>query len=190
MGLFNFGKSEDQLIAEAYNKVGGASMVSCKVVVGTYGNDDIVAGAMMGETGKLIAMNNYGNPKWESSVLEFHVNGIVFTNPGWSIMYDDIIDLKLTRQGIRHSEMTMFLSDGNRIVCEMEKYELIASVQRMTELKTEYLERMEQERLEQEKQEVEKEESNDADRLLRAAELYERGLLTEDEFEELKKKLL
>ena len=115
MGLFD-NKTEEQLIIEAYNKVAGVSMVNCKVVVGTYGNEDIIAGAMIGETGKYLAMANYGNPKWENSVLEFHVNGVVFTNPGWSIMYHDIIDLKIARDGFRHSELLFSLSDGGKVL--------------------------------------------------------------------------
>ena len=189
MGLFD-NKTEEQLIIEAYNKVAGVSMVNCKVVVGTYGNEDIIAGAMIGETGKYLAMANYGNPKWENSVLEFHVNGVVFTNPGWSIMYHDIIDLKISRDGFRHSELLFSLSDGGKVLCEVGKYEGPATIRRINELREDYLKRIDEEEKEAEKEREQEKYDKNMDRLLRAAELHERGLLSQEEFEDIKTKVL
>lgn len=184
MGLFN-NKTEEEKIIEAYNRVAGASMVDCKVVTGTHGTDEIIAGAMIGETGKLIGMANYGKPKYENSVLEFHINGIVFTNPGWSIMYHDITQFQIIDR-FRHADVIIRLSDGGKIVCEMLKYDAYAAQRRIEELKADYMKRMAEE--EQVKQEELKEAEKDKnmDRLLRAAELHERGLLDDEEFQEIK----
>lgn len=189
MGLFNNNVSEEDKIIQAYNKVAGASMVECKVAIGTHGADEIIAGAMIGETGKLIGMANYGKPKYERSVLEFHVNGIVFTNPGWSIMYHDLTSFNITDR-FRHADVTIRLSDGGQIVCEMLKYEAYAARKRIKELKNDYMERVAKEEAEKQIELDNQEQDNNIDRVLRAGELHDRGLLSDEEFEDIKNKFL
>ena len=89
MGLFG-NKSDDDKLIEAYNRISSSGVVNCKIYVGRHGADEIVAGAMMGNTGKLIAMNNYGKAKFEHSVLELHINGIAFN---FAMMYDVFCEL-------------------------------------------------------------------------------------------------
>lgn len=188
MGLFN-NKSEEDKIIQAYNKVAGASMVDCKVAIGTHGTDEIIAGAMMGETGKLIGMANYGKPKYERSVLEFHVNGIVFTNPGWSIMYHDLLNFNIA-DGFRHADVTIRLSDGGQIVCQMLRYEAHAAKRRIKELKKDYMERVSIDESEKQEELNNLEQDKNIDRVLRAGELHDRGLLSDEEFEDIKSKFL
>ena len=167
MGLFG-NKSDDDKLIEAYNRISSSGVVNCKIYVGRHGADEIVAGAMMGNTGKLIAMNNYGKAKFEHSVLELHINGIAFTNPGLEIMYHDIREFKIF-DSFRHSDVFITLSNGATLRCEMMKYEAHAVIRRIEELK--------------------KKDKN-MDRLLRAAELHDRGLLSEEEFNEIKDKFM
>lgn len=189
MGLFNNNVGDEEKIIQAYNKVAGVSMVDCKVAVGTHGADEIIAGAMMGETGKLIGMANYGKPKYERSVLEFHINGIVFTNPGWSIMYHDLTSFNITDR-FRHADVVIRLSDGGQIVCEMLKYEAYAARRRIKELKADYMERVAKEEAEKQEELDNQEMDKNIDRVLRAGELHDRGLLSDEEFEDIKNKFL
>ena len=188
MGLFG-NKSDDDKLIEAYNRISSSGVVNCKIYVGRHGADEIVAGAMMGNTGKLIAMNNYGKAKFEHSVLELHINGIAFTNPGLEIMYHDIREFKIF-DSFRHSDVFITLSNGATLRCEMMKYEAHAVIRRIEELKADYLERVKQEELEEQKKLAEDKKDKNMDRLLRAAELHDRGLLSEEEFNEIKDKFM
>ncbi|WP_406535223.1 hypothetical protein, partial [Methanobrevibacter sp.] len=70
MGLFNRKKKKQENTetykpSEEYIQQILTDGVDVEVGMGVHGNDELVAGAMLGSTGKLIAMNNYGKIKYQ-----------------------------------------------------------------------------------------------------------------------------
>ena len=68
MGLFRRNKKEkknnEYVVTEERLTEITHDGVEVQVGMGVHGADEIVAGAMMGNTGKLIAMSNYGKLKY------------------------------------------------------------------------------------------------------------------------------
>lgn len=183
MGLFNNNIDENQVM-ETKNRILNEGRVMCEIVVGTYGNEDIIAGAMIGETGKYLAMANYGKAKWGKSFIEFYKKGIRFSTIGVEFFYDQINDIEITYEGLRHGEMNFHVVTGI-FGCKMKKYDMYATIQIIWELKEKYLQNLAEDENESEK---EKNESN-IDRLIHLGEMHEKGLITDEEFMSMKQQL-
>ena len=217
MGLFNRNKKCPE---EKYQELYDANMQSIEnaayqvlldFVVGQYGNEDIIAGSMMGGTGKLIAMSKYGDLKWEQVTVSLLTYGIQINYMN-IIFYSDIIDvrvgdnggfLNIDKQLIIVTPDESYIFKGNTVFVDVIVDLIVGSRQRYLGwiddglinqgqvLQDGDVDKLDNGECLIPKSQRESDGNMDnTDRLLRAAELYERGLLTEDEFEELKKKLL
>ncbi len=184
MGLFN-NTNDGNKILETKNRILNNRQVLCEIVIGTYGNDDIVAGAMIGETGKYIAMANYGNPKWGKSLIEFYEKGIRFSATGAEFFYDEITDIEILYEGIRHGEMIFHVSNGS-FGCKMKNNEMHATVQIISELKEKYMQSLAEEQIEEDKNEN----KSNIDRLIHLGEMHEKGLISDEEFASMKQQLI
>lgn len=214
MGLFNRNKESDEerynrLLQEAMNNIAAHNfLISLDFAVGEYGNSDVVAGSMIGETGKLIAMSKYGDVKWDSTTIQLHTDGIQIHYNGVGILYSDILNMEWVKPRMSNQkELTVHTRHGDYIF-RSEQVFIDAVINYINLFKERYVgwineglivpgEDLTAEEFQElidgtytPKKQKNDNDSSDADRLLRAAELYERGLLSEEEFTALKKKIL
>ena len=72
MGLFRRKKNKEPVtyqVSEEQIQNLKENGVTVDIAIGYHGADEIVAGAMIGDMGKLIAMGNYGKTKYKSTTL-------------------------------------------------------------------------------------------------------------------------
>lgn len=148
------------------------------VVVGVHGADEIVAGSMIGETGKYIAMANYGNPIWKPTFIYFYDNGIRLSINGSEFLYSEIYNVGVVEKKLFKTIIGIETASG-QINFKTFHDEAIATAELIIELKNQYVEKQ-----------PEREDFSPADELLKYADLYERGFLTEEEFKAKKEELL
>ena len=193
MGLFNRKKkkekTEEYVVPEERIHEIRENGVELEVRVGTHGNDELIAGSMLGSTGKLIAMSNYGNPIFKPTILYFLDNGIRIHYSGEFFDYQEIYKLEKRHVGLVHAEFA-FMTTSGEILLKATNANFLAVMEIFKRDTVAYAKRLEQaEKLQVESEAQDKAES-DVDRLIRLGELHERGLLSDEEFAEAKKKLL
>lgn len=192
MGLFRRNKKEDKkdeyiVTEERLNEIINDG-VDVQVGVGVHGADEIVAGAMMGSTGKLIAMSNYGKLKYTDNRLYFNEDSIMFRT-GEKFMFDEIYRWEKRNVSFIHTEFSLITTSGE-IPLKVTNKDFLAIIKLFEIIPAEYYEKLEA--MEQEAENIEEQNKNesDMDRLIRLGELHERGLLSDEEFAQAKAKLL
>ena len=189
MGLFNRNKNKktpEELLEEARQNIwNNNSIAIVEIAVGTHGEDEIVAGAMMGETGKLIAMANYGKTKWQAVQVQFYEKALHVINYDILIFYDTITHIGITDEGWISSEFVINTNAGDGYLFKGTTTTVKAFISITLELQERYMRTLKEEKSVEQDNDV-----SDVDRLIRLGELYERGLLSDEEFDEAKKKLL
>ena len=219
MGLFNRNKkTPEEEYQEQYNnylaQIEAANyIVRLDFAIGQYGNEDIVAGAMIGSTGKYLMMNKYGDLKWDTTTLAILTDGVEIHYNGAGILYTDILDVQfgetsgflnvekqlilVTRQGnyIFKSNNVFIDVVASFIVGNRERYNgwvndgLISPGENLPPEDWDKL--IMGEPLNREKKDnTNNDDTANVDRVLRAAELHERGLLSDEEFMDIKNKFL
>lgn len=181
--------------------------------IGQYGNEDIIAGSMIGPTGKYLMMSKYGDLKWDTTKVALKAYGVEIHYNGTIIYYSDIIDVRIgdnkgflnvekqlilvTRQGnyIFKSNTVFIDVISSLIVGSRDRYNgwikegLITAGETLKDYEWDMLIRGEPLERENNNEDNDVDAAN-LDRLLRAAELHERGLLTKEEFEEIKNRFM
>lgn len=216
MGLFNRKnkKTPEEEYSELYNdylaRIEAADyLISLNFAIGQYGNEDIIAGSMMGSTGKYLMMGKYGDLKWATTTIALMADGVEIHYNGTNIYYSDIMEVRVgdnrgflnvekqlilvTRQGDYIFKANSVFIDvvANLIVGSRDRYNcwiddgLITAGENLTD--DEWGKLIRGEPLERESNDVD---GANFDRVLRAAELYEQGLLSADEFEEVKSRFM
>ena len=152
MGLFKK-KSDEQLIAEAKEKISTDHSVIIDIPVGKHGADEVVAGAMIGETGKLIAMSKYGKTKWEKVYLQVFDEGLRINYIDFQCPYDQLINIEEIKTGWLDTEAIMHTKFGD-LGFKIYKIDYSAFIELIGELKESYLQKVEanEKQLEIEKQ--------------------------------------
>lgn len=191
MGFFRRNKKEKKepepyVVSEERIQEILSNGVDVEVAVGTHGADEIVAGAMMGETGKLIAMGNYGKLIYKPTVLRFMDDFILFQFNGQQFSYEDIYRWEKRKVGFIHTEFVFLSYSAGEIQLKATHPDFLAIIEVLPRAVEAYVDRVNREFDEAEKA---KHESN-MDRLIGLGELHERGLLSDDEFADAKAKLL
>lgn len=216
MGLFGRKSKEsdeeryNRLVSEAMNTISAHNfLISLDYAIGEYGNDDVVAGSMIGETGKLIAMSKYGDVKWGSTTIQLHTDGVQIHYNGVGILYSDILKMEWVKPRMSNQKELIIHSRHGDYIFRSEQVFMDAVINYINAFKDRYMgwindglivpgEDLSAEEFQAlidgtytpKSQKDTGEVASNTDRLLRAAELFERGLLSEDEFNELKKKLI
>lgn len=215
MGLFNR-KSKEERYKELYDanlaQIKNANyLVRLDFAVGQYGNEDIVAGAMIGSTGKYLMMSKYGDLKWDTTTMALLMDGVEIHYNGTGLYYSDILDVRVSddkglftvdKQLVLVTKKGDYIFKGsvvfvdvivNLIVESRERYlgwvndGLISAGESLSD--DDVVKLINGESLvrdDVDKGKVER----DMDRLIRLGELHERGLLSDEEFAEAKRKLL
>lgn len=194
MGLFRRKKkekkSDEYVVPEERIQEILANGVELQLGVGVHGNDEVVAGAMMGSTAKLIAMNNYGKVKYVPTVLHFYDDYMLFQVNGQKIPMGTIYQWEKRHVGLAHTEFAFLSHSVGEILLKATHSNFLATIEVLKRVSQEYVDRVNREQAEAEKLEEQNKAESDMDRLIRLGELHERGLLSDEEFEEAKKKLL
>lgn len=220
MGLFNRGnkKTPEEEYQEQYNnylaQIEAANyLVSLDFAIGQYGNEDIIAGSMIGSTGKYLMMSKYGDLKWDTTTMALKTDGVEIHYNGVGILYSDILEVRIgdnkgflnvekqmilvTRQGnyIFKSNTVFIDVITNLIVGSRDRYNQWIKDGLITpgeDLSVEEFDKLIRgEPLDRKNSNSENEnKGDDIDRVLRAGELHERGLLSDEEFEDIKNKFL
>ena len=189
MGLLNGNKSEAQKIEEERIKILNEGQVFIHLAVGTHGADEIVAGAMMGETGKYLAMAKYGKTKWEPTYLLISNEGIQVDYTCAFYYYNEINSIKETHSGWLDTEFILNTTKG-RISFKLYGPTFKALKIIISDLKEKYLAQLEQEKINHEQKESHQESEQKVDRLIELGKMYENGLLSEEEFASMKQDIL
>ena len=192
MGLFRRNKKEDKkdeyiVTEERLNEITNDG-VDVQVGIGVHGADEIVAGAMMGSTGKLIAMSNYGKLKYTDNRLYFNEDSIMFRT-GEKFMFDEIYRWEKRNVSFIHTEFSLITTSGE-IPLKVTNKDFLAIIKLFEIIPAEYYEKLEAMEQEAENSEEQNKNESDMDRLIRLGELHERGLLSDEEFVQAKAKLL
>ena len=189
MGLFHRKnkKTPEEELEEARQKIwNNNSTAIVEIAVGVHGADEVVAGAMMGETGKLIGMANYGKTKWQAVQVQFYEKALYIINFNIQVFYDNIRDIQITDEGWVSSEFIINTNTGETYLLKGTTDTVKAFISITLELKENCMGTLNVVEDEAEKTKIE----SDMDRLIRLGELHERGLLSDEEFETAKKKLI
>ena len=192
MGLFRRNKKEDKkdeyiVTEERLNEITNDG-VDVQVGIGVHGADEIVAGAMMGSTGKLIAMSNYGKLKYTDNRLYFNEDSIMFRT-GEKFMFDEIYRWEKRNVSFMHTEFSLITTSGE-IPLKVTNKDFLAIIKLFEIIPAEYYEKLEAMEQEAEAEKVADKNESEVDRLIRLGELHERGLLSDEEFAQAKAKLL
>lgn len=192
MGLFRRKKKEPEEYKVPEERIQNIleNGVPVEVAIGTHGADEIVAGSMMGTTGKLIAMGNYGKLIYKPTILFMTEEGMRFQLTGEIFRYTDIYSLDAPYNvGMINAEFKLVTTSG-----EISLRATNPNYMAIRELFGRFValceQRMAEEEAAAEKQEEKDKAESDMDRLIRLGELHERGLLSDEEFAEAKKKLI
>ena len=192
MGLFRRNKKEkknnEYVVTEERLTEITHDGVEVQVGMGVHGADEIVAGAMMGNTGKLIAMSNYGKLKYTDNRLYFNEDSIMFRT-GEKFMFDEIYRWEKRNVSFIHAEFSLITTSGE-IPLKATNKDFLAIIKLFEIIPAEYYEKMEAMEQEAEAEKENAKNESDMDRLIRLGELHERGLLSDEEFQEAKEKLL
>ena len=147
-------------------------------------NDAIVGGAFFGKWGAVLGSLNEGAISWSPTELLFIDGGISIRATGKVVFYEDMKNVILTDDGFAFSIITVLTSSGENLVYRTGKKNANASKAIIEERMHKSLPNVTNPpKIEKKEPKIEKSLTGDADPLLKYAELYEKGLLTKEEFE-------
>lgn len=192
MGLFRRKKKEPEEYKVSEERIQNIidNGVPVEVAMGTHGNDELIAGSMLGSTGKLIALNNYGKPIYKPTILFMTEDGMRFQLTGEFFRYTDIYTLEAPfNVGMINAEFKLVTTSGE-ITLKATNPNYMAIRELFGRFVALCEQRMAEEEVAAERQEAQVKVESDMDRLIRLGELHERGLLSDDEFADAKARLL
>ena len=144
-------------------------------------NDAIVGGAFLGEWGAVLGSLNEGNVSWKTTDLLFLEDGISIRSTGQVVLYENINRVIMGERGFAFTIVTVITNSGENLVYRTGNPNAEASKLIIDENTNRY-------KISESPQKVSQ--KSDADELLKYAELYEKGLLTREEFDLKKAQLI
>lgn len=132
-------------------------------------SDAIVGGAVFGELGAVAGALNEGAISWKMTQLLFLKEGVSIKSTGQVVLYEDMKNVVLGQKDIANTVVTIITKSGQNIVFKTNNPNADACKSIM-------------EKNFNKAPEI-KNQTDDSDKLLKYAELYEKGLLTREEFE-------
>lgn len=132
----------------------------------------MVSGKVFGTAGLGLAALSEGNVKWKHTELLVMEKGLTVKSTGDVVLYEDIKEVVLSKGGMLHTIVTIVTKD---------RYNFIFKIATMDSLP---VKRIIEDNL------TSSNDDDGVDALMKYAELYEKGLLTKEEFEMKKQELL
>ena len=151
-------------------------------------NDAIVGGAFLGEWGTVLGALNEGNTSWKTTDLLFMEDGINIKSTGHVILYEDVKKVILGEKGIVFTIVTIITNFGENFVYRTGNQNAIASKSIIEDNMPKMIPNLTSKTVKSNNNMANK--YDEADILLKYAELYEKGLLTKEEFDMKKAELL
>ena len=144
--------------------------------------DVVVGAAVLGKTGALIGALNEGQTNWKASTLLIGDEGVNVKTTGDVILYEDVKSVVVGEKSILHTIVTVITENGGGLIFKVDN-NYVKAIKSIIE-----------ERIPAKTEDSGNHEhvngSDDADVLLKYADLYERGLLSWEEFNMKKEELL
>lgn len=154
--------------------------LSIQIPYQSSGIGDVAVGtAVWGKNGTILGALNEGETKWKVATLLFMNEGINVKSTGNTLLYEDIKSIVLGNRGFVHTIVTILTHNGNSLICKVSNNEVSA-------FKSIIEENIENKNSNNNITEL----NNNADILLKYADLYDRRLITHEEFEQKKQELL
>lgn len=138
-------------------------------------NDALLGSAVFGKDGALLGSLTEGTVNWRYTKLLFKDEGLYIKETGQVVLYEDLKQVVLGDKHFLNTMMTIITYNRENIILKVANFRTIA----LKEIIESYIPK---------KEEVEN--IDVADELLKYGDLLERGLITQEEFDELKHKLL
>lgn len=151
-------------------------------------NDAIVGGAFLGEWGTVLGALNEGDTSWKTTDLLFIEDGIRVKSTGHVILYEDIKKVILGEKGRLFSIVSVITNSGENFVYRTGNQNAVASKSIIEDNMPKINPNITPKTVES-NDNVANKSNDEADILLKYAELYEKGLLTKEEFEMKKAEL-
>lgn len=187
MGLFRGNTESDEERFERYKQeiIDAEYLIRLELATGTHGADEIIAGSMIGETGKLIAMSKYGDTIWTDTTIQLYNESFQVHYNGSIVGYDTIIGFDRGKKSWGKMEFLIHTTNGNWLFRSESVFaEAVMAV--INALKEYYLNNLEEEK--------ENSENNDGEsnigKIIQLGEMYENGLLSKEEYISMKNELL
>ena len=139
-------------------------------------NDAIIGGAFLGEWGAVLGSLNEGNTSWKATALLFIEDGITVKSTGHIILYEDIKKVILAQKAMLFSIVSVITKSGENFVYRTGHENAQASMSIIEDNMQKFIPQATVGN-------ALNKSNDDADILLKYAELYEKGLLTKEEFE-------
>ena len=157
--------------------------ISIQIPYQSSGVGDVAIGtAVWGRNGAILGALNEGQTKWKYTDLIFMDNGVNVKSTGKVVLYDDVKSIVLGDKGFIHTVVTILTNNGDGLICKVTNVEVSAfksifedHIHHVADIPT---------------NNNANELNDNADVLLKYANLYERGLITREEFDLKKKQLL
>lgn len=140
--------------------------------------DVVIGSAAFGKSGAFLGALNEGETKWKPTDLIFMEDGFNIKSTGQVVLYKDVEKVVLGEKGFVHTLATIISKSGENLVYKI------------TTLQAPAFKSLIEDNIVEETQVTIAHKSSDNDDLLfKYAELYEKGLLTKEEFEMKKQQL-
>lgn len=164
-------------------KILAKGKISIQIPYQSSGVGDVAIGtAVWGRNGAILGALNEGQTKWKFTDLIFMDNGVNVKSTGNVVLYDDVKRVVLGNKGFVHTVVTIITHNGDGLICKVVNTEVPAfksiiedHINSVADIPT--------------NNNINKLNDN-ADVLLKYADLYERGLITREEFNLKKEQLL
>ncbi|MBQ6350856.1 MAG: zinc-ribbon domain-containing protein [Methanobrevibacter sp.] len=157
--------------------------ISIEIPYQSSGVGDVAIGtAVWGKSGAILGALNEGQTKWKYTELIFMDNGLNVKSTGNVVLYDDIKSIVLGNKGFVHTVVNILKHNGDGLICKVANIEVSA-------FKSIIEDHINNKQNIPSNNNVDKLNDN-ADVLLKYADLYERGLITREEFDLKKEQLL
>lgn len=158
--------------------------LSIQIPYQSSGVGDVAIGtAVWGRNGAILGALNEGETKWKNTLLLFIDDGINVKSTGNVVLYDDIKKVVLGEKGFIHTIVTIITKNDNGLICKVTNIEAPA----FKSIIEDYINTVSNEVVQNNNID---ELNENADVLLKYADLYERGFITREEFEQKKEELL
>lgn len=145
-------------------------------------SEAIVGQAFLGKTGAVLGALNDGQTQWRGTDLVFINGGFNIKSTGNTILYDDIKSANLGDGGFIYTPLSILTHDGRQLIFKAPNLEAAA----FFSIVKNYID---EKNIKSANEDRVVQMNDDADLLLKYAELYEKGLITFDEFNQKKEQI-
>lgn len=142
--------------------------------------DVVIGSAVLGRSGAVLGALNEGEVKWNGNTLLFMDNGINVKSTGDVVLYEDVKNVTLGDRGFMHTIVTVVTHNGGGLIFKVANNDASA-VKSIIEDRIITSEN---------NGSVEEVIDDNIDILMKYADLFERGLITKEEFDRKKDELL